>query len=83
MQTELNEARLRLAQMKGKREMLEVRLPHQLEYVKKEAIREFMSSVEFKKMAGQLMVPYLLHGHKMGIAQVRRILEDDDELLIR
>ncbi|GAB2276029.1 hypothetical protein Dimus_010771 [Dionaea muscipula] len=41
-------------EIKDKRDVLEARLPNLLEFLKKEAIREFMSSDEFKKMVGRL-----------------------------
>ncbi|GAB2295190.1 hypothetical protein Dimus_029365 [Dionaea muscipula] len=81
MQKELHKARLELAQMKEKREMLKLRLPHQMEYAKKEAIRGFTSSKKFKKMVGSLMGLVLINGFRTGVAQVREMLDDDNELV--
>ncbi|GAB2275911.1 hypothetical protein Dimus_010658 [Dionaea muscipula] len=82
MQTTLGAARLVFAQMKEKRNMIEARLSKQMEYATKEAIRNFMRSEQFKKMVSRLLGPVLLNGFKTRIAQVREMLEDDDELVV-
>ncbi|GAB2281526.1 hypothetical protein Dimus_016108 [Dionaea muscipula] len=76
MKTELDEARLALAQMKEKREMLEAHLPSQMEYAKMEDVREFKKSADFKKLVDRLIGPVLINGFRMGIAQVKEMLED-------
>ncbi|GAB2278285.1 hypothetical protein Dimus_012973 [Dionaea muscipula] len=67
--------------MKEKWETHKARLPHQIEYARKVAIRQYMSSDEFKKMIGRLTGPFLINGFRMGTTQVREMLEDDDELV--
>ncbi|GAB2276125.1 hypothetical protein Dimus_010864 [Dionaea muscipula] len=47
----------------------------------KEAVREFLGSDEFETKVGRLQGIDLLNGFRMGIAQVRDLLEDDDELI--
>ncbi|GAB2297538.1 hypothetical protein Dimus_031636 [Dionaea muscipula] len=62
-----------LKKLEDKRLAMETRLPQQLAYVKKEAIREFVSSSEFSRIVAPLIAPCIINDHRIGIAQARNI----------
>ncbi|GAB2266130.1 hypothetical protein Dimus_001153, partial [Dionaea muscipula] len=70
-----------LAQMKEKRKIMEERLPKQLEFVRKEAVREYLGSEERSAKFNGASAIMLQSGFKIGIAQVWELLMDDDELI--
>ncbi|GAB2286003.1 hypothetical protein Dimus_020426 [Dionaea muscipula] len=67
--------------MKEKRKIVEERLPKQFEYAKKEAVKEYLSSEECSSKFNGVSVFVLRNGFKIGLAQVRELLMEDDELI--
>ncbi|GAB2270894.1 hypothetical protein Dimus_005757 [Dionaea muscipula] len=67
--------------MKEKRKIVEERLPHQLDYAKKEAVREYVGSEECSAKFNGAFAFVLQNGFKIRITQVRELLMEDDELI--
>ncbi|GAB2281225.1 hypothetical protein Dimus_015831 [Dionaea muscipula] len=67
--------------MKEKRKVIEARLPKQLKFSRKEAVKEYLSSKECGTKFNVASATVLQNGFKIGIAQVRELLMDDDELV--
>ncbi|GAB2273692.1 hypothetical protein Dimus_008473 [Dionaea muscipula] len=68
-------------EMKEKRRIVEEHLPKQLDFAKREAVREFLSSEEWNAKFNGASVSVLWNGFKIGIAEVRELLMDDEELI--
>ncbi|GAB2273536.1 hypothetical protein Dimus_008326 [Dionaea muscipula] len=64
-----------------KRNMVEARLPKQMDFMMKEAQREYLESNEFQGMFNLLSSPILRNGWRLRLAKVRRVLEEDDPLI--
>ncbi|GAB2275980.1 hypothetical protein Dimus_010723 [Dionaea muscipula] len=76
---ESEKLQMALAQMKEKRIIVEECVPKQLDFCRKEAVMEFLSSEECSSKFNDASGSVLHIGFKIGIAQVRRM--DDDELI--
>ncbi|GAB2296588.1 hypothetical protein Dimus_030699 [Dionaea muscipula] len=81
LHTALNEATQSLIKMVEKRHLVEAHLPKHLDHLVKETQRTYLESDEFIKMFNRASALILWNGWRMGIAQVQRMLEDDDPLI--
>ncbi|GAB2297832.1 hypothetical protein Dimus_031918 [Dionaea muscipula] len=71
----------RLAQIKEKIKVVEERLPKQLEFARKEAVRKYLGSEGCSDKFSDVSTFVMLNGFKIGIDQVRELQNDDDELI--
>ncbi|GAB2276415.1 hypothetical protein Dimus_011143 [Dionaea muscipula] len=81
LHTALNETTQSLIKIMENRHLVEAHLPKQLEHLVKEAQRKYLESDEFIEMFNRASAPILRNGWRMGIAQVRRMLDDDDPII--
>ncbi|GAB2299365.1 hypothetical protein Dimus_033440 [Dionaea muscipula] len=77
----LNETSGKLIKIMEKRHLVEARLPKQLNFMTKEAQREYLESDEFVGMFNRASGPIFENGWRPGVAQVRRMLKDDYPLI--
>ncbi|GAB2281301.1 hypothetical protein Dimus_015902 [Dionaea muscipula] len=64
-----------------KRNMAGARLPKQMDFMMKEAQREYLESDEFQGMFNLASALILRNCWSLGLAQVRRVLEENDPLI--
>ncbi|GAB2281368.1 hypothetical protein Dimus_015964 [Dionaea muscipula] len=81
LHSELNDTCQKLTQILEKRNLVEARLPKQVDYMMKEAQREHLESDEFKGMFNGTSALILRNRSRLGVAQVRRMLQEDDPLI--
>ncbi|GAB2266281.1 hypothetical protein Dimus_001299 [Dionaea muscipula] len=61
--------------MENRRRKLENLLPHQLEFLKKKTMREFVGSGDLIKMVSPLILHCIFDGYLMAVAECRQTLE--------
>ncbi|GAB2273520.1 hypothetical protein Dimus_008312 [Dionaea muscipula] len=81
LHTELNETYQRLTKIVEKRNLMEACLPKQMDFMVKEAQREYLESEEFQGKLNLASALILRNGWRLGLAQVCRVLGEDDPLI--